>query len=84
MANHCGPHHRCGNAGAVEPIDLIHWGHAMAVPRPGVQRHPALMALRQQRGPVSIAHAELAGCSVFEAAFIAGCEVGLAARPMMK
>ncbi len=61
-------------------VDLMRWGHAMAVPRPGVQRHPALMALRQQRGRVRFAHADLAGCSVFEEAFTAGCEVALPAR----
>ena len=65
-------------------VDLMRWGHAMAVPRPGVQRHPALVALRQQRGRVSFAHADLAGCSVFEEAFTAGCEVALPARSMMK
>ena len=60
-------------------IDLTRWGHAMAVPRPGVQRHPALQALRRQRGRVRFAHADLAGCSVFEEAFTAGCEVALPA-----
>ena len=60
-------------------VDLMRWGHAMAVPRPGVQRHPALLALRRQRGRVRFAHADLAGCSVFEEAFTAGCEVALAA-----
>ena len=58
-------------------VDLMRWGHAMAIPRPGVQRHPALVALRQQRGRVRFAHADLAGCSVFEEAFTAGCEVAL-------
>ena len=61
-------------------VDLMRWGHAMAIPRPGVQRHPALVALRQQRGRVRFAHADLAGCSVFEEAFTAGCEVALASR----
>ena len=57
-------------------LSLIHiWGHAMAIPRPGVQRHPALLALRAARGRVRFAHADLAGCSVFEEAFTAGCEV---------
>ena len=56
-------------------VDLMRWGHAMAIPRPGVQRHPALMALRATRGRVRFAHADLAGCSVFEEAFAAGCEV---------
>lgn len=61
-------------------VDLTRWGHAMAVPRPGVQRHPALVALRQGRERVRFAHADLAGCSVFEEAFTAGCEVALPLR----
>lgn len=64
-------------------VDLMRWGHAMAVPGPRVQRHPALMALRQQRGRVRFAHADLAGCSLFEEAFTAGCEAVLAGGPMM-
>ena len=65
-------------------VDLMRWGHAMAIPRPGVQRHPALMALRQQRGRVRFAHADLAGCSVFEEAFTAGCEVAMPVQSMTK
>ena len=61
-------------------VELTRWGHAMAVPSPGVQRHPALTALRQMRGRVRYAHADLAGCSVFEEAFTAGCEVALPLR----
>ena len=62
-------------------VDLMRWGHAMAIPQPGVQHHPALVALRQQRGRVRFAHADLAGCSVFEEAFTAGCEVALPVPP---
>jgi hypothetical protein len=58
----------------VQRADLMRWGHAMAVPQPGLQRHPALQALRAQRGSVRFAHADLAGYSVFEEAFTAGCE----------
>ena len=65
----------------VRQVALMRWGHAMAVPRPGVQRHPALLALRAARGRVRFAHADLAGCSVFEEAFVVGCEVALPARP---
>ena len=63
-----------------QQLDLTRWGHAMAVPSPGVQRHPALTALRQMRGRVRYAHADLAACSVFEEAFTAGCEVALPLR----
>ncbi len=59
----------------MQQVDLMRWGHAMAIPRPGVQRHPALVALRAMRGRVRFAHADLAGCSLFEEAFTAGCEV---------
>jgi monoamine oxidase len=59
----------------VRQIDLMRWGHAMALPLPGVHGHPALQALRQMRGRVRFAHADLAGYSVFEEAFTAGCEV---------
>ncbi|MBL8340908.1 MAG: FAD-dependent oxidoreductase [Rubrivivax sp.] len=58
----------------VQRIDLMRYGHAMAVPRPGVQRHPALAALRAVRGRLRFAHSDLAGYSVFEEAFTAGCE----------
>ncbi len=58
-------------------IELARWGHAMPVPRPGVHRHPALQALRAARGRVRFAHADLAGYSVFEEAFTAGCEVAV-------
>ncbi len=58
----------------VSRIDLMRYGHAMAVPRPGLLRHPALAALRAARGRLRFAHSDLAGYSVFEEAFIAGCE----------
>lgn len=56
----------------VQRIDLMRWGHAMAIPAPGVQRHPALLALRAARGRIRYAHGDLAGCSLFEEAFSAG------------
>jgi monoamine oxidase len=60
-----------------QQVSLMRWGHAMAIPRPGVQRHRALAALRASKGRVRFAHADLAGCSVFEEAFTAGCEAAL-------
>ncbi|MBK9137126.1 MAG: FAD-dependent oxidoreductase [Betaproteobacteria bacterium] len=62
----------------VQRIDLVRYGHAMAVPRPGLQRLAALTALRTARGRLRFAHSDLAGYSVFEEAFIAGCEAGAA------
>lgn len=59
-------------------IDLTRWGHAMAIPRPGAHRHPALLALRRLRGRVRCAHADLAAYSVFEEAYVAGCEAAAA------
>jgi len=61
-------------------VDLARYGHAMAIPRPGGLRHPALAALRAARGRVRFAHSDLAGYSVFEEAFVAGTEV--AAPPL--
>jgi len=65
----------------VQRIDLMRYGHAMAVPRPGVHRHPALAALRAARGRLRFAHSDLAGYSVFEEAFTAGSEVAEPAVP---
>lgn len=62
----------------VQNIHLMRWGHAMAIPAPGLQRHPALQALRSARGRLRFAHADLAGYSVFEEAFTAGSEAALA------
>ncbi len=61
----------------LQRIDLMRWGHAMAIPTPGLQRHPALMALRALKGRLRFAHSDLAGYSVFEEAFTAGWEAGV-------
>ena len=47
-------------------------GHAMSIPVPGTRSDPARTALRQARGRLRFAHADLAGYSVFEEAFEAG------------
>ncbi len=57
---------------------LTRHGHAMAIPTPGMRGHPALAALRAQRGRLRFAHADLAAYSVFEEAFTVGAEVALA------
>ena len=59
-------------------VDLTRHGHAMAIPTPGLRSHPALAALRTQRGRLRFAHADLAGYSVFEEAFTLGMEVARA------
>jgi monoamine oxidase len=63
----------------LQRIDLMRYGHAMAVPRPGRARSAtARAALRGGRGRLRFAHADLAGYSIFEEAFIAGCEAAAA------
>ena len=57
-------------------VDLMRYGHAMAIPTPGVRHHAALVALAQMRGRVRLAHSDLAGYSVFEEAFFHGERVG--------
>jgi monoamine oxidase len=59
----------------LQRIDLMRYGHAMAVPVPGLQATAAARAaLRGGRGRLRFAHADLAGYSIFEEAFTAGCE----------
>jgi monoamine oxidase len=65
----------------LQQLRLTRWGHAMAIPAPGVRGQPALASLRGLPGRVRIAHADLAGYSVFEEAFMAGIE---AARPFSR
>jgi len=55
-------------------VHLMRYGHAMAIPAPGLRGHPARPALRQLGGRLQWAHADLAGCSVFEEACAAGAE----------
>ncbi len=64
-------------AGRARQIDLVRWGHAMAIPAPGVRGSAALAALRAQRGRVRFAHSDLTGSSVFEEAFTAGHLAGV-------
>lgn len=58
----------------LQQADLMRWGHAMSIPVPGVRSQPARQALRQARGRIRFAHADLAGYSVFEEAFTLGLE----------
>ncbi|WP_236580560.1 FAD-dependent oxidoreductase [Rubrivivax sp. A210] len=64
----------------LQRLDLARHGHAMAVPRPGVRGHAALVALADA-GPATrlhFAHADLSGYSVFEEAFGHGHRAGMA------
>jgi monoamine oxidase len=60
----------------VRRVDVARWGHAMAIPAPGVRGHPALAALKGARGRLRFAHGDLAGTSVFEEAFTLGHQAG--------
>jgi monoamine oxidase len=64
----------------VRQVDLMRYGHAMAVPSPGVRSSAALLALAAPltRSRVHFAHADLSGYSVFEEAL--GQGVGAARR----
>ena len=62
--------------GKVARIDLMRYGHAMAVPVPGVRSSAALRALGESAGRVQFAHADLSGYSVFEEAFFHGHRAG--------
>lgn len=67
----------------LQQVDLMRWGHAMAIPAPGVRssvQAGALAALRQASGRVHFAHSDLGGSSVFEEAFTLGHLAGQAAR----
>ena len=67
--------------GKVRQVDLMRYGHAMAVPSPGVRSSAALRALAaapQSSSRVHFAHSDLSGYSVFEEAL--GQGVGAARR----
>jgi monoamine oxidase len=60
-------------------VDLMRYGHAMAVPAPGVRSSAALRALAEPQRRVHFAHADLSACSVFEEALYQGTRAGAAA-----
>ena len=63
-------------------IDLMRYGHAMAIPAPGLRSSSALRALAQPLADaprLHFAHSDLAGYSVFEEAFTFGHAAGRAA-----
>jgi predicted NAD/FAD-dependent oxidoreductase len=68
----------------VERIDLMRYGHAMAIPAPGVHLSGALQALRRTRSRVHFAHSDLSGYSVFEEAFFHGERAGRAAAAALR
>lgn len=56
----------------VVQVDLMRYGHAMGIPRPGLRGDPALAALARPHGRVHFAHADLSAYSVFEEALYHG------------
>lgn len=58
--------------GLVSRMDLMRYGHAMAIPVPGLRGHPGLTALQRPSGRLHFAHSDLAAYSVFEEAFTHG------------
>jgi predicted NAD/FAD-dependent oxidoreductase len=56
----------------VVQADLMRYGHAMSIPRPGVRGHAALRALATPQPRVHFAHADLSAYSVFEEALYHG------------
>lgn len=67
-------------------IDLMRYGHAMAVPVPGLRGDPARRALATPGAGARLhfAHADLAGYSVFEEAFTLGDQAGRAAAASLR
>ena len=60
-------------APCVERVDITLRGHAMAAPLPGFRSNAGAAALRAVDGPITFAHADLSGFSVFEEAAWWGC-----------
>ena len=76
-------------ASKVRQVDLMRYGHAMAVPTPGVRSSASLWALARHEGRVRFAHSDLSGYSVFEEALyqgarVAGQVVGALARGVQR
>ncbi len=68
-------------------IDLMRYGHAMAIPAPGVRGSAALRALTQPLADaprLHFAHSDLAGYSIFEEAFTLGHAAGTAAAQQLR
>lgn len=57
-------------------VRIMRYGHAMAIPSPGVRSAPWLAALRQTRGRIHHGHGDLSAYSVFEEAYDQGLAAG--------
>jgi hypothetical protein len=58
----------------------MRYGHAMAIPVPGMRSHAALAALASASDRVRFAHSDLSGYSILEEAFFHGHRVGVGLR----
>ena len=66
-------------------IDLMRYGHAMAIPKPGLRGSAALRALARPATPrLHFAHSDLAAYSIFEEAFTLGHAAGVAAARALR
>jgi monoamine oxidase len=63
----------------VRRVDLMRYGHAMAIPSPGLRSGAALRALAEPGARVHFAHADLSAYSIFEEALFQGMRAGRAA-----
>lgn len=67
----------------VERLDVMRWGHAMILPRPGFMWSGARTAAAREFRGIHFAHSDLSGIALFEEAFYNGtraAEEALAAR----
>lgn len=64
-------------------VDLMRYGHAMAVPTPGLRSGGALRALAEAQRRIQFAHADLSACSVFEEALYQGTRAGRVAARLL-
>ena len=69
--------------GKLGRVDLMRYGHAMAIPTPGLRGSPALAALSAPQDQLHFAHADLSAYSVFEEAFTRGTLAGGAVARML-
>lgn len=65
---------------ALTRIDIWRWPHAMARPTPGFLTAPLRAMLANLKQPLSLAHADLSGISLFEEAHYAGTRAADLAR----
>jgi monoamine oxidase len=72
-----GPHPDLPNK--VRRVDLMRYGHAMAIPSPGVRSSAALQALAASEGRLHFAHTDLSAYSIFEEALFHGIRAAGAA-----